>query len=492
MPPSWLAYGVTSDTKATYGSTAGRWIILATVLGSGMAFLDGTIVNVALPAIREELGGGLAGQQWVADSYLLTLGAMILLGGSLGDLYGRRKIFLIGVAGFAITSLVCGIAPSIGTLIVARALQGVSAALLTPGSLAIIQASFVSKDRSKAIGAWSGLSGVSTALGPFLGGYLVDNISWRWAFLINLPLAAGVLWVSVKHVPESKDPEAARTPDVTGAVTAAVALGGILYALIEGPAKGWSDPSIVFGAVIGTLSLVAFVLVQAKSSHPMVPLGIFRSRQFSGANITTLLVYGALGGAFLLVVLELQQVMGYSALEAGTALLPITILLLVASPHAGALAQRIGPRLPMTLGPLIAGLGLLLYARVGPGETYWSTVFPATFVFGVGLALTVAPLTAAVLAAVKVRHAGIASGINNAVARIAGLLAIALLPLASGMNGTSGDPQAFTDAFRRAVILAGVLCILGAINSLLTIRRLAPVDDEDEDQEPALSPGGAA
>lgn len=465
-----------------YGSQAARWILLATVLGSGMAFLDGTIVNVALPAIREDLGGGLAGQQWVADSYLVTLGALILLGGSLGDLYGRRSVFVIGVAGFAVTSLICGIAPSIETLIIARGLQGVSAALLTPGSLAIIQSSFAPEDRSRAIGAWSGLSGVSTALGPFIGGYLVDHVSWRWAFLINLPLALVVIFVTLRHVPESRDPEATRTPDVTGALTVAAALSGILYALIEGPSKGWDDRSVVVAAIIGTASLVAFLVTQAKSSHPMVPLGIFKSRQFSGANITTLLVYGALGGAFLLIVLELQQVMGYSALEAGTALLPITLLLLVGSSRAGALAQRIGPRLPMTLGPLIAGAGLFLFARIGPGQTYIATVFPAAMVFGIGLTLTVAPLTSAVLAAVKVRHAGIASGINNAVARIAGLLAIALLPLAAGMAGTSEDPAAFTVAFRKAILIAGALCILGAINSFLTIRTLAAADDEPGDR----------
>ena len=464
----------------TYGSPVGRWILLATVLGSGMAFLDGTIVNVALPAIAEDLGGGLAGQQWVADSYLVTLGALILLGGSLGDLYGRRSVFVIGVAGFAITSLICGIAPSIETLIIARGLQGVAAALLTPGSLAIIQSSFAPEDRSRAIGAWSGLSGVSTALGPFIGGYLVDHVSWRWAFFINLPLAVVVILVTLRHVPESRDPESTKTPDVTGAMTVALALAGILYALIEGPSKGWDDRSVILAAVIGVASLIAFLVVQVKSSHPMVPLGIFRSRQFSGANMTTLLVYGALGGAFLLIVLELQQVMGYSALEAGTALLPITLLLLFGSSQAGALAQRVGPRLPMTLGPLIAGLGLFLFARVGPGETYLATVLPAAIIFGIGLTLTVAPLTSAVLAAVKVRHAGIASGINNAVARIAGLLAIALLPLAAGMAGTSEDPAAFTDAYRKAILIAGVLCILGAINSWLTIRTLAAADDEEE------------
>ncbi|MBA2725034.1 MAG: MFS transporter, partial [Actinobacteria bacterium] len=282
---------------ARYGSASGRWIISATVLGSGIAFLDGTVVNVALPAIEEELGGGLSGLQWTVDAYLVTLGALLLLGGSLGDIYGRRKMFVFGLGGFAGASALCGLAPSISALIAARAIQGIAAALLTPGSLAIIQASFAPEDRSRAIGAWSGLSGVSTALGPFLGGYLVDAISWRWVFIINLPLAAAAILITIRHVPETKDEEGSQKPDVPGAVAAALALGGVLYALIEGPVRGWADGRVLFAIVLGAIGAVAFFRVEMHSEHPMLPLSVFRSRQFSGANVTTFVLYGALSGA---------------------------------------------------------------------------------------------------------------------------------------------------------------------------------------------------
>ena len=448
-------------------------MLAATVLGSGIAFLDATVVNVALPAIEDELGGGLSGLQWTVDAYLVTLGALLLLGGSLGDMLGRRKMFILGLAGFAAASALCGIAPSIGTLIAARAIQGVAAALLTPASLAILQASFAPEDRSRAIGAWSGLSGVSTALGPFLGGYLVDAVSWRWVFIINLPLAAVAIWISVRHLPESKDESGFKRPDVTGALTAALALGGVLFALIEGPGRGWTDTQVVTAALVGVAAGAAFFVVEKRSSHPMLPLSIFRSLQFSGANITTLLVYGALSGALLLLVLELQKFMGYSALEAGASLVPLTILLLLLSSTAGRIAQQIGPRIPMTLGPLVAGVGLALFVMVEPGSEYLTSVLPGVVVFGVGMSFTVAPLTAAVLAAVESRRAGIASGVNNAVARIAGLLAIALLPLAAGLSGTGEDAERFTAGFHRAMLISAGLCVLGAANSWLTIRRLA-------------------
>jgi EmrB/QacA subfamily drug resistance transporter len=464
------------ESVLRYGTPVGRWTLLATVLGSGIAFLDSTVVNVALPAIEDELGGGLSGLQWTVDAYLVTLGALLLLGGSLGDIYGRRKMFVYGLGGFAVASALCGMAPSIGALIAARALQGATAALLVPGSLAIIQASFAPEDRSQAIGAWSGLAGVTTAFGPFLGGYLVDSVSWRWVFFINLPLAAAAIWVANRHVPESKDETATHAPDIPGALAAALGLAGVLFALIEGPTFGWSDPRIVGSALAGGATLTLFFVIEARSDHPMMPLSIFRSRQFSGANLTTLVLYGALSGALLLVTLELQTVMGYSALAAGASLLPLTLLLLALSARAGKLAQSIGPRLPMTLGPVIAGLGLALFARVEPGTSYFATVFPAAVVFGLGMALTVAPLTAAVLAAVDARHAGVASGVNNAVARVAGLLAIALLPLAANMRSVGQDPVAFTAAFHRAMFIAGGLCVAGGINSWLTIRTLADVD----------------
>ena len=446
-----------------YATASGRWVVLATVLGSGIAFLDSTVVNVALPAIDRDLDAGISGLQWTVDAYLLTLSAFLLLGGSLGDLFGRRRIFVYGLAGFAATSLLCAVAPNIGGLVVARALQGFAAALLVPGSLAIISTTFAPGDAGKAIGAWSGLSGVTTAIGPFLGGYLVDAASWRWIFVINLPLAAVAIWIAVRHVPET-EPEGGHV-DYAGAVTAALALGGLTFALIEGPGRGWTSPSVVLAIAAGAVSLGTFVRTELRHRAPMLPFDIFRSRQFSGANATTLLVYFALGGALFFLVIELQRELGYSALEAGAALIPVTILLLLLSSRAGALATRIGPRLPMTAGPLVAAGGLALMTPVGPGTEYVTGVLPAVVVFGLGLALTVAPLTTAVLAAVPQEHAGIGSGVNNAVARVAGLLAIALLPMVAG----AGEAD-FTDVFRRATWAAAVVCAAGGVASWITIR----------------------
>ncbi|MGH9031043.1 MAG: DHA2 family efflux MFS transporter permease subunit, partial [Acidimicrobiia bacterium] len=394
-----------------FGTARARWVILAAILGSGIAFLDSTVVNVALPAIQDDLGGGLSGLQWTVDGYLLTLSALLLLGGALGDEYGRKRIFVAGLVAFTAASVLCGIAPNIGTLIAARALQGIGGALLVPGSLALISASFREEDRGAAIGAWSGLTGVSTAIGPFLGGWLVDSVSWRLVFLINVPLAAVAVWVAIRHVPESHDPGAGTRPDYAGAITATIGLGGIVFALIEGPAHGWSGPVMVAGA-LGVLALVAFVPIELRQEHPLLPLGIFRSRQFSGANLTTFVVYGALGTATFLIVLELQTVMGYSAIEAGSALLPITVLMLLLSSRAGRLSQRIGPRIPMTVGPMVVAAALLLLSGLAPGDSYLMAVLPGITVLGLGLAITVAPLTAAVLAAVDENHVGIASGVN--------------------------------------------------------------------------------
>ncbi|HUF84957.1 MAG TPA: DHA2 family efflux MFS transporter permease subunit, partial [Acidimicrobiia bacterium] len=389
------------------------------MLGSGIAFLDATVVNVALPAMERDLGGGLAGLQWTLDSYLLTLSALLLLGGALGDEYGRRRLFVVGLVAFTAASLLCGIAPNMGTLIAARAFQGAGGALLVPGSLALISASFREEDRGAAIGAWSGLTGVSTAIGPFLGGWLVDSVSWRLVFLINLPLAAVATWITLRHVPESRDPGAGRRPDLRGAIAVTLGLAGVVYALIEGPSHGWS-PGVVIAGVLGVLGLVAFPLVERRQEHPLVPLGIFRSLQFTGANLTTFTVYAGLSTALFLVVLQLQTVMGYSAIEAGSALLPITVLMLLLSARAGRIAQQIGPRLPMTIGPLVVAAGFLLLSGLGPGDSYATGVFPGVTVLGLGLAVTVAPLTAAVLAAVDDHHVGVASGVNNAVARVAG------------------------------------------------------------------------
>jgi EmrB/QacA subfamily drug resistance transporter len=452
-----------------YGSRTGRWVITAAVLGSGIAFLDGTVVNVALPSIQRDLGGGLVGLQWTIDAYLLALGSLIVFGGSLGDLYGRRKVFVLGVVAFTGASLLCGLAPDIPTLIAARAVQGIGGALLVPASLSIISASFHPDDRSQAIGAWSGLSGVSTAVGPFLGGYLVDSASWGWrlVFLINLPIALVTVWLALKHIPETRDESLSARPDVPGAFTAAVALGGIVFALIEGPADGFGSPAVVAAALIGAIALIAFPFVERRRDEPMLPLEIFRSTQFDGANAATFAVYAALGGAMFILIIELQVVLGYSALEAGAAFFPTTLVMLVLSPTMGRVATRFGPRWPMTFGPLIAAAGLLWLSFTKPGASYGSDIFPAVVVFGLGLTVTVTPLTSAVLAALEQRHAGIASGVNNAVARIAGLIAVAVVPFAAGM--TRGDT--LSGGFQRAMLICAALCAFGGVISWATIRQ---------------------
>jgi EmrB/QacA subfamily drug resistance transporter len=452
-----------------YGTAAGRGTLAATVLGSGIVFLDGTVVNVALPTIGEDLGVSLSGLQWTVNAYLVTLSALLLLGGSLGDRYGRRRVFVLGLVVFTAASVLCGLAPTATTLVVARTLQGVGGALLVPGSLSIIAASFRPEDRGRAIGAWSGLSGVSTAIGPFLGGWLVDAASWRWIFLLNVPLAAVAVVVALRHVPETSA-DTGGGLDVPGAVLVTVGLGALSYAAIE-----HQRPAAVPVGLVGLLALAAFVVVQARGSHPMVPLGLFRSRQFTGANLTTLAVYAALGGALFLVVIRLQVSLGYSALEAGAATVPFTVLLLVLSPTAGALGQRVGPRLPMTVGPLVAAGGLWLFAGVGPGDGYVPDVLLAAVVFGLGMSITVAPLTSAVLGAVPDERAGVASGINNAVARLAGLLAVAALPALAGM-GTGDDLAASLDeGYARAMVMAAVLCAAGGLVAAAVVRGGEPV-----------------
>ena len=456
-----------------FGTPKGRWIILITVLGSGIAFLDGTVVNVALPAIGREFHSGLDGLQWTVDAYLLTLGSVIVLGGSLGDLFGRRRVFVAGLALFALASAACGLAPSALALIAARAVQGVGGALLVPSSLAILTATFDPDDRSRAVGAWSGLGGAWTAIGPFLGGWLVDAATWRLVFLINLPAAAFTIWAALRHVPETRDELASRHLDVRGALAISLGLGGVVYALIEGPASGFGAAPIV-AAVVGLAGLLAFPLVEQRSPNPMVPLEIFRSRQFTGANLTTFAVYGALGTATFLVVVHLQRDLGYSALGSGVAFLPATLMMVLLSARAGALAQRVGPRLPMTVGPVLAGVGLLVLGQVNAGSAYWSGVLPGVLIMGAGLTLTVAPLTAAVMAAVEDRHLGVGSAINNAVARIAGLLAVALLPALTGL-ATARDAAAFQSGYTAAMTVAAGLCVAGGVVAALTIRRGAPV-----------------
>jgi EmrB/QacA subfamily drug resistance transporter len=464
----------------SYGSAKGRWVLLATILGSGLAGIDATVVNVALPAIGKDLGVGFAALQWTITAYTLTLASLILLGGALGDRYGRRRVFVVGVIWFACASLLCGLAPGASWLIAARALQGVGAALLTPGSLAMIQASFVPADRARAIGAWSGLGGVATAIGPFLGGWLIIVASWRWVFLINLPLAVVVVLVARRHVPETRDPTASGRIDLLGAVLAVIGLAGVTYAIIEIPDQGAGSFAVVGAAVVGVLAMVAFGVAESRQSHPMLPLSIFRSRQFSAANAVTLLVYGAFGGIFFLLAVQLQVVAGYSALGAGVALLPITVVMLLLSARAGQLAQRIGPRLPMSLGPLVCAAGVLMMRRIGPQADYLTDVLPAVTVFALGLSLLVAPLTATVLAAVDARHAGVASGVNNAVARAAGLIAVAALPVLAGISGDDyTNPQTFQSGFQVALLIAAGLLVAGSLLSLATIRnRLVPTPAE--------------
>ncbi|MER5867118.1 MFS transporter [Kitasatospora sp. NPDC002040] len=454
------------------GTARGRWVLAATALGSGMAMLDGTVVNVALPSIGADLGASMAALQWTVNAYLLTLAGLILLGGSLGDRYGRRLVFLIGVAWFALASALCAFAPNVELLIAARALQGIGGALLTPGSLAMLQASFHPDDRSGAVGVWSGLGGVGAAAGPFLGGWLVDGPGWRWVFLLNLPLAALVLAVTVRHVPESRDEQAAGRFDVRGAVLAALALAGVTYALTE----GLHGLSLLAGAA-GLLAGAAFVVAERRSPEPMMPLTLFSSRLFSAVNLVTLCVYGAFGGIFLLLMVQLQTVSGFSPLTSGLALLPITLLMLAFSGRAGRLGHLTGPRLPLFLGPLICAGGVLLLLRIGPAASYWTDVLPAVVVLGSGMTLLVAPLTATVLAAVDVRHAGIASGVNNAAARAAGLLAVAALPALSGLTGDAYQVPAEVDsAFRISMLICAGLLAAGGLLALATVRSdaLAP------------------
>ena len=452
------------------GRVRAGWLILAAVLGSGMAFLDATVVNVALPALGKDLDAGIEGLTWTLNGYTLTLASFILLGGSLGDRFGRRRIFVFGTIWFALASLLCGLAPSIELLVAARALQGVGGALLTPGSLAMIAGLLEGEERGRAIGLWSGLAGLAGAIGPFVGGWLIDSAGWRWVFLINLPIAAAVVFVAQRHVPETRDPEAARELDLAGAALGALGLAGVTYALVQAGGSGFSALTALAGG-LGLASLAVFVLVERRSRHPMLPLGLFASRQFSAANAVTFLVYAALGGVFFVLVMHLQIVGGFSPLVAGSSLLPATVLLLALSGAMGALSERIGPRLPMSLGPLVAAAGVLLMLRIGARPSYLVDVLPATFVFGLGLAITVAPLTSAVLAAARSRFAGIASGVNNAVARAASLLAVAVLPLAAGLSGEEyRRPAAFAAGFRVAVLVCAALLAAGGIVAALTIR----------------------
>jgi EmrB/QacA subfamily drug resistance transporter len=491
--------------------TVRRWTLVATILGSGVVFLDSTVVNVALPAIGRNLNTGLSGLQWIVDGYVLTLAALLILGGSLGDRYGRRRVMVMGLVGFGLASMVCGLAPSLSWLIGARLVQGVAGALLVPGSLAIIRAVFrEGEERGTAVGQWSGWSGITTIIGPLLGGWLVDTLSWRWVFFINVPIIAVAVVLMITQVPESRDEQAAPHLDWAGAILATLGFGGIAYGLTEGPVVGWTSWSILVGLAGGLVALLVFGLVEARLQEPMVPLSLFRSRNFTGANLTTLGLYFALYGMAFFVIIYLQNVVGYSALEAGLVLAPTSLLMLLFSPVAGKLAGRYGPRLFMSLGPFVSGLGMLAFVRLQPDSNYVTVLLPAVGLFGLGLVCTVAPLTDTVISSVPDRRSGVAAALNNAVSRIAALLAVAglgvvvtltfstalvdktanlnlspaaqaaLAQVAQDPTGSAGSAlspevraavsQSYTVAFHRAIEVAAIMAWAGGLVAALIIR----------------------
>lgn len=468
------------QTPVRLSSTTGRWIVLACVWGSALATIDSTVVNMALPTIGRQLDVGFGALQWTVTGYALTLAALTLLGGALGDRFGRRRIFVIGVVWFAAASLLCAAAPDMTWLIVARALQGVGGALVTPASLAIIEASFAEQDRGGAIGAWSGQSGAASAIAPFIGGWLLSLGSWRWVFLINPLLAVAVAAIAVRHIPETRDDDAGGRIDVAGSLLGVVGLGGITAAAIAASDHGFTSAGVLMPLGAGVVALSTFVFVERRIPHPTMPPSLFRSRQFSATNAVTFLLYAANAGAALLLVIELQTVSGFSPFLSGVALLPITVVMLLLAARFGALAQHIGARGPMAIGPCISAAGLILMTRLSAHSSYVSDVLPAVSVFGFGLAVCVAPLTATVLAAVPATHAGIASGVNNAVARAAGLIAIAVLPALTGLTGdTYQDPARFLPPFRDAIWICAALQLAGGALAALTIT--------DHEQRPELA-----
>ena len=454
-------------------SARGRVALVATVAASGMASFDATVVNVALPHIGEDFDVGVDALQWVLTGYLLALASLILLGGALGDRYGRRRIFVVGTVWFAVASLLCGAAPNADVLVAARVVQGVGAALLTPGSLAILQASFRAADRSRAVGAWSGLGGVAGAIGPFVGGWIVDGPGWRWAFLINVPIAAVAIVCAFGAVPETRDGGPSHRLDVMGAALTVVTLGAATWAVTSGSTRGWTDPAVVTAAVVTALGTVAFVTRMLHVTDPLVPPELFRSRAFTVTNLATVLLYAALGVSFFLVAYELQVGAGWSALEAGGALVPATLLMLVGSARSGALADRIGPRPQLTVGPVLTALGLLLLSRIDASAT-WNDVLPGALVFGLGLVTFVAPLTATVMGSVSAGYVSIGSGVNNAIARTAGLAAVAVVPVVSGLTTATG-PAMVSASFRTAMVIAALVAAAAAPIAFFGLRPGAAV-----------------
>jgi EmrB/QacA subfamily drug resistance transporter len=459
------------DGELVLGSARGRWVLAAMVLGSGLAMLDSTVVNIAGPSMARDLHVGVSGLQWIINGYTLTLSAFLLLGGALGDRFGRRRVFMIGVAWFTAASIACGLAGSTLLLTLGRLMQGIGGALLTPGSLAILGASFKKDERAAAIGAWSGLGGVTLAIGPFIGGYLVQAVSWRLVFFINVPLALAVLLMTRRFVPETRDPAAGEL-DLAGAALAALALGGVTYALIEAGEQPHAGRDVWLAAAGGVAALVAFFVVESRRHAPMLDLRLFRHRPFGAANAETLLVYAALGGALFLLPVQLQTVLRYSPLAGGAALLPATAMMMLLSSLMGRLAARIGPRIPMTVGPLVAAGGLILLARIDRLSHYVSGILPAVIILGLGLSITVAPLTATVLAAAPAGKTGIASAINNAIARTGSLLAVATLPAVAGLGGGHAlDPARFAAGYPRALWYAAAGCVAGALVAAFRVVR---------------------
>jgi EmrB/QacA subfamily drug resistance transporter len=450
---------------------AGRWVIVATALGAGLVLLETTVLNVALPEIARDLGTGMAGMQWAVNAFALALSGLILFGGALGDRHGRRRVYLVGLAVFAIGSLLGGLAQAIGWLVAARALQGVGAALLVPGSLALIQAAFHPADRARAVGAWSGMSGVAGAAGPLLGGAVIDAAGWRWVFWINVPIAAVVAVLVARHVPETRDEAAHGRFDVAGAVLAAIGLGGLTYGLTDA-SGAWA--LAVAAATVGMLAMVAFVLVERQAAAPMLPLGLFSVREFSAANLASFCLYGAVAGQFFLLPMQLQITAGFSPLAAGMALLPITAVVLVLSPRTGALVSRLGPRIPLTAGSVVCAIGALLAIRVGPQASYLPDVLPAVVAAGLGISAITAPISVTVLSAVPDSRAGIASGVNNGFARAAGLLIVAALPLLASLpQDATRNPGALDRGFDVSMLACAALYLLGAMVAWYGIGRPA-------------------